>query len=583
MIPLLISFQLAGPGVDPRLSAPTELAVVMEPVASELALLGKKAGCSLEVARALQDRKVALFTEKEALGTTLDRLAEVLDAKWTETRNGWRLDPIPERASERAAYQRMRGELLIEAARNDLERKLATVRKSTLPEMQSRQAELQKEENAARTDKERQRISQELSSGEFLDIDDYAEAYVYGTLSNEERARFWNGEVFYATSAPLPGGRSLPEGASAWRDRVDLEEGQDEPQGDLRVFVRYHPVFQQLLFRTERDGTSSRSLPGVSPYVNDDRDANQPFQKRERAWNQEEPFASRREEKTLVLPPAGKGPWFAGFWSVSDVLARFHRRTGLPIVAMASRKPWPLANPDFDGPRWEGSPQETKRGTVGAALDTLSESGAQSLHESDGYLLCRPSDWSDRLAFEPPEELLRAFEAIPKPTLDDYAMVATRLTERQAYLMSRMEEMVSRHPFYAFSDGYSVLKLWGALTPKQRDYVRSGGSIPYASLSTSVRALFEQAVLNGIMEGATFGESVKRVFDGPWDGSLFNGMALWGQTKDVAATGHAFSGPSSARKNDGSFDNERRGGIRLTLGTAAGDGFSYTLDDPHRS
>lgn len=589
MLLFILATLITTPGEDPRLATPTHIDITMEPVAVAVAGLGKKAGCPLEVASALKNRKVAIHTEKEPLGETMDGLADAMDAKWTQTASGWRLDTIPERQSELASYQKLRRQLLIESNRKELERKATSASKMTLPEMQARRKQLEKELKEAKSEDARNGITKELYGPELLQMNDYAVGTLYGSLDDGERERFWNGEVFYATSAPLPGGRALPEGAGDWRDEV-YEGGpeQERPKGDLRVFLRFHPVFQQLMFRTERDGESTRSLPGITPYTNDERESEHPFSKRQQAWAQEQGymgsetkvFAARREEKTKPLPAAGKGPWFAGFWSVADVLARFHDRTGLPIVAVVSRKPWPYADPDYDGPRWEGMQQTEKRGTLGAAVHAVAESGGMLLRESDGYLLGRPFDGADRLAFDPPEDAMRAFEAVAKPTIDDYAVFATRLTEPQAYILGRPEEIVGRHPFFAFADGYTMLKFWGALSPQQRAFVRRGGSIPYDSLNGPLRSLFEQAVLNSIMEGANFGPSVKRVFDGPWDGSLFNGMALWGESQNVNAGGHGFQAPSVPGKFESGYDNEMRPGIRFTLGQKPGDGFVYTLDSP---
>ncbi|RYG33322.1 hypothetical protein EON81_18430 [bacterium] len=580
MIPLLLSLQATSPGTDPRLDVPTQLAIVMEPVASALAPLGKAKGCSLEVAAAIGDRKVGLHTENEPLGKTLDQLAEVLDSKWTPTQTGWRLDPIAERMNELASFKQVRNAALRDAAQKQLETHLAIVKKMTFPEYLAETQRLEQAARDAKKEDERRQLQEARWKLLYLDLMEYLTTYTYGTLSKAEKERFWNGEVFYATSAAFPGGRAVPEGASNWKDAYDTD---DQPsKGDIRIFIRFDPLHRQMLSRMDRDGSSSRRLPSLSPFGVEEAMNEHPFVKRQTAWIQAVPFEARAEEAVKRLPEAGKGRWFGGYWSVAEVLARFHTRTGLPVVAMVGRKPWAVTDPDHDGKRyyWDQSGPEAKRGTLGAALLSLRSMGGQITQEKGGYLLVRPDDWFDRLDFEPPEGPVQAFEKLQKPTLDDYAVLATRLTPRQVFLLGRSTSGVFRHLPFPFGDGVSMLRLWGSLSSQQRALVRKGGSIPYASMSGPARGAFEAAVLDGIMDGANIGESAKRSFDGPWDGSLFQGLSLWGKTEGVSATGRSLPSPDDPSKEASwSGTGHDSPGIRFSLGRSEGDGMVYTLDN----
>ncbi|RYG35880.1 hypothetical protein EON81_11440, partial [bacterium] len=328
MIALLLSLQRNSPGDDPLLASPTQLAVVMEPVASAIAPLGKAKGVILEVAPVLQDRKIALHTEKESLGKTLDQLSVVLNGKWTSIPNGWRLDPLPERMTELASFLKLRKEQARRTAENALLGNLAIVKKMTFPDYVAETRRLEKAAEETKNDDEQQKLEAAREQLGYMTLMGYMAAFTYGTLSASEQERFWKGEVFYATSAAFPGGRPIPEGSSHWKDVYDPEDEPD--RGDMRVFLRFDPIRKQLGQRLDRDGSVERSVPNIAPPEMSEAEAHHPFIKRQIAWNQPELFLSRWADPVAKLPDPGRGPWYGGYWSVADSLARFHKRTGLP-------------------------------------------------------------------------------------------------------------------------------------------------------------------------------------------------------------------------------------------------------------
>lgn len=564
MIPLLIALVPQTPASDPRFATPTAIDVTMEPVAPALAELGKKAGCSLEASTALKDRKIALHTEEEPLGATLDRLAEVLDARWTVAGNGWRLDPIPERMAELAGYRALRKGLAEQAVRDEIEKDLQRTRSEPYSVIRKRRSAWWKAMGDAKTEEET-RKAMELPGNDDPDLDAYLVATLYDSLDEEERRRFWSGEVFYASTDATEEGRALPREATSW-DSNGSDGDDGAARGELLIFAAYDVDRSSLWTRTDQGGGMGRSEHG-GDFGDGKALEEHPFSKRQWWINPPPLFKDRRNEPLKTLAKAGTGPWLNGFWSVADVLARFHARSGLPIVALVTRQPWSYADPD------------TASSTVGAGMDDLLSRAQLSLRQSGPYLMARPNDWEESLDREPPEAAYRAFEKIERPTLDDYGAIALRLNDRQVSGFD-MYPWVSRHPTGPFSQGIAVLWLWGSLTPAMRAAVRRGRPVPYTSMTPAMRTWFEKALLGGIRQGAELGPSVRQAFRGRWNDAVVREFALWGDHEDVQAWEDASFRPQGAPQPTANAIESAF--IRITLGVAPRDGFAFSLSDPNR-
>ncbi|RYG35879.1 hypothetical protein EON81_11435 [bacterium] len=573
MIALLLSAIAAGPAEDPRLAAPAKISVVREPITEALATLEKGKGCRLEVASALHSRQIALHTEKEPLGQTLERIAEVMEAKWTETPAGWRLDPVPERVVELAAYLKLRDDLLVSEARATLEG-MAKIAERPFPEVYAEGEKARKAGAAEEDPKKAEPLFarwRELGSGNYLS---YLTGALYASLGQEERSRFWKGEMFVGSTAAGKGGHALPSGSENWGDQSS--EVFLANRGDTRIFSRFHPVLHQFQERILREGLSGHRVIMSVPYIESPALKKHPFSVRQTAWDQRKLFSSAWAKPAAKLDPPGKSPWQRGYWAKADVLARLHARTGIPVVAMVDRSAWPIAETDRDLRRSQyGTPPPA--GTVGAALAAFAEIGEMHLHESSGFLLSRSSRWAEQTLASPPEAAVRSFESLERPTLNDCAVLALGLTDRQAYAMGQPDQIVCRNDATPLAaTALEALRLWGILSPAQRSALLGGRALQATALSPSQSRQLEGALIGAVLNNSEVPDVMRRLFDGV-DQDALKGLSLWASAQPVQES-HVM--PPRTSSQEYKLDLAMKPGLVLILGPSRTEGIEIRFATP---
>ncbi len=162
--------------------------------------------------------------------------------------------------------------------------------------------------------------------------------------------------------------------------------------------------------------------------------------------------------------------------------------TGYPVISDASRYVPAWYRDSLDNPR---------------ALLTLLSNDLWLRFDPSGYLLARHKRFWMLNQFEIPERFVRPLEekwlAWQWLTLDDYATLASAITDAQARGFTRVRRRGSTQFHTAFSNfplyyDLPALRFWASLSASQRRHALAGEWVPESTLTLPQRKLFRAAL-----------------------------------------------------------------------------------------
>ncbi len=459
---LLTQAPTYGLPADPILDRPLAIEARIEPLPELLTRISKELGVPLSVERRMEGLKATVFTPTRSVRLTLAGLASVFDAEWTRVeRGGYRLaETVPAR-NRREAY------LELEDA--------------------DRRARVKTFLQGGGLGALRARSGDSKTSGQAAADSGFAGAEagvrsLYQSLAPLDREKFWQGEPmhyigefqgeppedrvvesgrgFTAVHLPAPAGRTL----------LLVRTRRDE--GGVR-FVTFSPKWS---------AGSWQALPPSKVASDFPRSV---FRKAQDAWGTNPRTSSAPElQRALTEFETVKPPWARSRWTDTDVLETLHRASGIPVVAEAFR-------------RWRTTPTFPTKGTLRDALRRANFGDA--VRCENGSLLHRPwGFWSQRL-IEPPEAAfvpLETASATPPEALLDAAAETYAALPRES--LNELWRSAARRDLGELEDGRWALRLWGRLSPKEREMALTSGGLALAAVGAEARTALSEAVLESI-------------------------------------------------------------------------------------
>ncbi len=517
MIAAFLLFPQRAYGLPPDLLLDHPLAVEarIEPLPELLARMAKSLGTTLTVERRMEGLKATIFTPARPTRLTLAGLASVFEAEWTPLKSGgYRLSETVPARNRREAYLKLEATIF----REILEKKLIEpfqLRRRGPTGDSARDAEVER--------MELERVQQHTPYHERLRA-------IYRRLPTRERDRLWDGEMlhFVSWSEGRPDERA-PVGGEGTLVR-------EYPPGPAILLLRYEPGVGVRVVSAQPSGISHWSI-GQPPLQNDEVLNASTYRKEVEAWATD-PGSSTAPELERPLEPGEprRSNWARGMFSPTDVLEDLFRRSGVPVIAEATR-------------RQSGSRAVARGRTLREALIAKLGVGGWNRVEG-GVFLYRPRHFWSMGISEPPESALRLYESTPERTFEGTADMYARLPWSS---IRDLRLHVLRHDVNAASEGVFTFRLWGRLSTRIQNALLHGEAVSLSQVPPEVHPAVREAISDAVFsaqgtllpEGAPSTQVILRLL----------GLA---EGRPLSLYAQANSGKSPRFPPDGSFDSAAR-------------------------
>jgi hypothetical protein len=466
---------------DRRLAVSVDVAVKERPLGEWLRDLGRKLGVPLEADRSTADDKVTVFQEQVSAAELLTRLGRHLERDWLKGRSGY---VLVEGDAVRGRRERQRQEEW-QGIQTWMERLAAVVDLSDEAAGARRREAEQGLKDPAITPERRQELEEELAL--LADRSRHSRAVpvavrIYRTLTLPQREALRTNGFLRLSSAYQT---LSPAVVQATHDALKSNSPNEKPDEVRHADITFS-LEEAARDRDRSNGARQFRLYVELVAVRPDRSTSMLNWRprspaagvtRVPAAPKEDPELARPLELKLEphVPPtvreAGAPGYLLNQWpetvTLGEVCEALHRSTGLNVVA--------------DGfTRARLVPAALKRvKTVGDLLDLVARELDFAWSRDGQQLLLRSTTRAYDRAAEVPERVLQPFRkrlaAQPTPTLDDYAGLATVLTDSQCRGLTDFWgyylEGTGLAPLWTSGGLYEArhqLRFWASLTAPQR-------------------------------------------------------------------------------------------------------------------
>jgi len=455
-------------------------------------------GVPMSVSRRIQDRKVTIVFRDRPVREVMARLATGLGMEWKPAKgNGYELDLTPLSARNESQTDSFERSKMRQGLR-DAVREIVAL--STMS-VQERNSEREKLDASV---VEASKAGQSSQSKFQLVRNKAASLHYPGFLELVGPA---------LSKAPLdrdgvPSGvrwfaSADPSDAVGLINLPAFPAGRRTSYSDLIGFVSYTEGSRELqtkLFAFDENGGGPSAFSvGTWPIHLSSSDQPSPLELAMSQWSK---TPSRQLlERPVQDPPEvpERSDYVSGMFGRARHLLNFSDRSGLPIVADASRR---AITP----------PRYLRGKTVGEWIENYSKANKvpfqgqpDYVREEQGWLLFREDHWWWHLKSEIPEATLRPLEAkvnkgIPL-ALDDYATFAAGLDQHQLAGLKQPESVLLKFPVGNLYSCSSALVLYGLLDSDGRARATSRRGIELASQGDRVEELALECLTSIAIDG----------------------------------------------------------------------------------
>lgn len=563
--------QTPGYRSDDRLTKPCDLRLKIVPVGEALKAISKQTDVPLELTTVVKDLKCTILVKQRSAKQVMERLADVLRCDWQTAGSGYRLFVPNDLQSSEKLYVAAEDRLLRQSTEKTLSQ-LALISEVPFDKIKDRLTELWKlwSENRndpaklKKIDDEREALSRALNGT------DYIQAKIFAQFDKEQWRRFWQGEVFYGSTAAKGTAIRLPQ--ELLTIRLPFFQSVEGRFDRMQAFIQFDPTYSQIrkrlnLFYGGSDNpTSVMSSPGmISLAFPEPTLAGLMFSKEIVAWNTWETSSAPELNLKIENPRSGApSTYWSAYYSDADHLEWLFDQTGVPIVAYATRTPN------------HRSQLKTEAKTLKDYLKVFIDQDHAYFRIADGFLMHRRgSFWRLRLA-EVPEAVLGSLEDGHRVSLNDYAWLASQLSPLQASCLGSPSSYLLKFSGYPIADAYPALKFYASLPASQRQQCLSGTPLAYASLSGPGRKLFESAIVQGVLGSGGMNGSSNKIFDQAFDLDMIGTWSFQIVTQGINAMTRSRISPLDAPVDAPSLGNMPESpGIKFVFGPNPETGLTY--------
>lgn len=481
--------QSADLAKDARLQKLVSVKMKIVPIATALSQISRFSGVSLDQAPSIKDLKITVLVQDVPAGIVLDKIAKTLGCEWRADGQLYRLGMDADEQNARTRYV----EAEDSAAQKEIVDELDAISKVAQMDPAAAEKELieltgaraDPKNTTAKTDPEREKLLKHAANRQDVMLGRFLQSMSAGKVS-----AFWRGEVVAVNpnlanerggGPPVPGRQGRANGGS--------------PNG-MPLFVQYDP----LLYRVQvMQGFGVRFVAKRLPRV-----VTQPlptgalaklrFGKEVLSWDM--PIPSDDNWTKLGVARSDPQSHYANhLYALADFLEKAFDQTQVPIVADAFRTP--MQDRDFN----------SGIGSFPSWMSHLKSNNGLMTRFEDGVMMVRHGGFWRLRKFETPEDELAAIEAkTPKlsPTLADYSAFVTKLTPEQAKPFCLRDGVLVNFDATPIQLGFPALKFYAGLDRNAISMATRDG-IPFGEMSSSLRASFTDAVIEGVFYGAASG------------------------------------------------------------------------------
>jgi hypothetical protein len=470
------------------LQKPISLRLKMRPLRELVEQASQQTDITLGVAKAVEQYKITVFVTNRPASTVLNLVAQQLSLEWQQDSQGRYFLTEPTRVREarlklaRAAGQQYRSRAiewlrrLQQQAQTDF-----TTLHARLKQLDAEQDRLQELQPSGWMDTMSQ-LAQ--ARAQIADAAETLPRYLLGKLttqwSQEQWARFWNGQAMLASTKPIPIALSLPADLVQWLalwspnsfdrppDSALVLARWDGERGNIHLFLIARAGEQSLIF------TETISVGEAST-----RDPVRPASAEQATDVPETPIRRRPNE------PPFQSPYVQPVATLADHLEWLAERCDVAIIADAFRLPLRTLEPHRNAR------------TLREWVQNLTREEPVEATYQDGLLLLRHRERDPLLTSEIDEPILETIEQRAQSdglSLDDYAALAYQLTREQQQRLETPNGYALRFDPAPFHNSIPALRFWASLTATQKQTARERQPIAYPTLSAVQQRLFWDAI-----------------------------------------------------------------------------------------
>ena len=236
-----LPFLAVGQSDDPRFQKVVPLDARYMPLAEFGSAVEKASGVKITVAKAIAERKVAVFSDDRPLGEVMARLADTLFLQWAEEKDGIRLQLHPDAEGEERKLEREEQDLAFRHLRRGIH-ELAEHGRKPLAQYRATQqaARAEYDESLRDTSEKGKARTAELAANlnrrfPFGDArEPWDRGYALSQIGGIQIEALLNGQTFFASTNPSPSvARLSPDAAQLFHQHgsrtIDLPSKQALP------------------------------------------------------------------------------------------------------------------------------------------------------------------------------------------------------------------------------------------------------------------------------------------------------------------------------------------------------------------
>jgi len=470
------------------LKKPVSLRLKMRPLRELVEQVAKQTETTLGVSKSIEQYKVTVFVVNRPAGVVLTHVAQLLTLEWQQDSQGryFLVEPTQVREARlkraRTAEQQRRQHATERLARlqQQAQTDFSTLH-TWLKQIDAEQDELQQTQPSGWMDA-MSRLAQERT--QLSDAAETLPRYLLGKLtaqwSQEQWARFWNGQAMLASTKPIPVALPLPKELLQWMMLWSPNSFEATPDSALWLARWDSEAGAIHLFLIARAGEQALLFTEIVPVGNTPVSEVTSVSLQERLESVPETPIRRRPDETPFQPP-----YVQSSATLADHLEWLADRCDVAIIADAFRLPLRALEPHRNAR------------TLREWVQNLMREEPIDVTYRDGFMLLRHLERDTLLTSEIDEPTLEAIEQRAQSdglSLDDYAALAYQLTREQQRRLQTPNGFALRFDPTPLYNAVPALRFWASLTPTQKQAARERQPIAYTTLSTVQQRLFWDAV-----------------------------------------------------------------------------------------